>query len=151
MGCSWGFWGALGALPSGMLQPPRHVTAAPACYRTLFSYLFFQAGLLHAALGSLLRLSSSLSSLSCLLDSPSGRFFPILHRIYVNKSNLNKNTHHIIPAFSMGKSTEPTFTGRNGAGRLLPSCLKRRSLGPAAVAQPSDTSTNMYMHIYIYI
>ena len=42
----------------------------------------------------------------------------------------------------MGKSTEPTFTGRNGAGRLLPSCFKRRSLGPAAVAQPSDTSTS---------
>ena len=38
----------------------------------------------------------------------------------------------------MGKSTEPTCTGRNGAGRLLPSCFKRRSLGPAAVAQPSD-------------
>ena len=42
----------------------------------------------------------------------------------------------------MGKSTEPTFTGRNGAGRLLPSCFKRRSLGPAAVAQPSDNRTN---------
>ena len=40
-GCSWRFWGALGALPSGMLQPPWHVTAALACYRTLFSYHFF--------------------------------------------------------------------------------------------------------------
>ena len=29
-GCSWGFWGALGALPSGMLQLPWHVTAALA-------------------------------------------------------------------------------------------------------------------------
>ena len=86
--CSWGFWGALGALRSGMLQPPRHFTATPACYRTLFSYLIFQAVLLHAALGSLWRLSSSLSSLSCLLGSPSGRFFPILHRFYANKSNL---------------------------------------------------------------
>ena len=38
----------------------------------------------------------------------------------------------------MGKSAEPILTGRNGAGRLLPSCFKRRSLGPAAVAQPSD-------------
>ena len=40
-GCSLGFWGALGALPSGMLQLPWHVTAALACYRTLFSYHFF--------------------------------------------------------------------------------------------------------------
>ena len=37
-GCSWGFWDALGTLPSGMLQPPWHVTAALAFYRTLFSY-----------------------------------------------------------------------------------------------------------------
>ena len=42
----------------------------------------------------------------------------------------------------MGKSTEPTSTGRNGAGKLRPSCCKRRSLGPAAVAQPSDTNTD---------
>ena len=34
-GCSWEFWGALGAPPPGMLQLPWHVTAALACYRTL--------------------------------------------------------------------------------------------------------------------
>ena len=105
-GCSWEFWGALGALPSGMLQPPWHVTAAPACYRTLFSYIFFQAGLLHAALGSLLRLSSSLSSLSCLLDSPSGRFFQMFASIfigfYANKSNLNMKTSHSTPLLNGG-------------------------------------------------
>ena len=62
-------WGAIGALRSNVTAA-RQVTAAPACYKTLFSYIVFQAGLLHAAFGSLLRLSSSLSSLSCLLDSP---------------------------------------------------------------------------------
>ena len=75
LGCSWGAPGGSGALLSGMLQPPRHVTAAPACYRTLFNYLLFQAGLLHAALGSLLRLSWSLLSLSGLVDSPSNTSF----------------------------------------------------------------------------
>ena len=49
----------------------------------------------------------------------------------------------------MGKSTELTFTGRNGAGRLLPSCFKRRSLGPAAVAQPSDTNT-ILRFVFVY-
>ena len=29
-------WGALGSLPSGMLQPPWHVTAAPACYQLYY-------------------------------------------------------------------------------------------------------------------
>ena len=38
LGCGWGFWGALGAFRSGMLQPPWHVTAALAFYKTLFSY-----------------------------------------------------------------------------------------------------------------
>ena len=90
LGCSWGFWGALGALPSGMLQPRRHVTAAPACYRTLFSYNVCQAGLLHAALGSRLRLSSSLSNLSCLIDSPSGRFFPMLYGLSIDFTLTNR-------------------------------------------------------------
>ena len=64
-------WGAPGD-PPGLRYSLKRLQASPW---TLFSYLFFQAGLLHAALGSLLRLSCSLSNWSCLPDSPSGRFF----------------------------------------------------------------------------
>ena len=60
-------------------QPPRPPPQPPP--RTLFNYIVFQAGLWHAALGSLLRLLSPLSSWSCLLESPSPRFFPMLHRV----------------------------------------------------------------------
>ena len=74
-----------------------------------------------------------------MLDSPSEHFFPILHRISIDFTLTNRTWKINKNNFSMRKSTEPTFTGRNGAGRLLPSCFKRRSLGPAAVAQPSDT------------
>ena len=93
LGRSWGGSGALLGRSRracysrpGMLQPPRHVTGRS-------SAIFFgvvQAGLLHAALGSLLRLSSSLSSLSCLVDSPSGRVFPMLHRFSIDFTLTNR-------------------------------------------------------------
>ena len=73
----------------------------------------------------------------------------VLKRFACQKSSSAPDNQHmfmVLPS-SRGRFAESTFTGRNGAGSLLPSCFKRRSLGPAAVAQPSDNNTNMNTNI----